>query len=156
MSKVESIILFRFVHLSEFWNVCISVEWFLWIVNISVLSCNVLGFQDFFRIPSSAIPVGSICWKSATQSWGFAIFQVFISFSVSWIDLGFWVYKSLSGCSFPLVWLWNKEKCTCHEGWAFNHELRPYLLVDPTFDWSIWCYLATLKPLVDKPLRVLP
>jgi hypothetical protein len=65
-SKVESVILIWLVHLSGLWNIGITVKGFLWVVNISVFSWDILGLQDFLRVPSSTIPIGSICWKSAT------------------------------------------------------------------------------------------
>lgn len=64
-SKIESVILFWLVHLSGLWNIGITVKGFLWVVNISVFGRDIAGVEDFFRVPSSAVPIGSVCWKSA-------------------------------------------------------------------------------------------
>ena len=45
---------------------------------------------------------------------------------------------------------------TCQDGWAFSHELLPYLLLDPTLDLSTRSCLVTLKPFEARPVMFFP
>ena len=128
----------------------LPVVFHLWVMSISVFSCQVCWVQYWVWLPSLTVSISTSLLPATCLCWHLCCLDILVCLSLGWASIFLRTYICGFCCAEPLISL-SKNIFTSHPGWALWISVFPYLWLEAFFDLSTKASFVMLKPVVARP-----